>query len=641
MSGKDDPRPAPASVPVPRVIPGLSVPSSTAPPKPSRKRSKNKQPASSPGPTFTGQVEGAIPEDRDGEIKHAAQVQLDKDDDDLTVEDKKTSAVEVVTKRLRAATKKLQRIEGYEKQEAPLNADQKRAVEGKPVLEAVIRELNELNIVLKAEEQEEEARAKRVEVVQEKKQVKAIEAAVKASKADAQSHLVLLFQFLHLHQLFSPSETSFAPPVLPPVVAAATGQEAAAVRMLFDQFADGPLLGGNNDATERLAKVAEGSGEEVLLGVTYARIQQLIHGLTAPPEDVPASPLSSPTETQHPISSSFDSPAKPTDSVVALVDGDEGSNLGLPTPEASAGYQGGVSFLQPSEVNQPSPFSGQTERTFAVAPGAEINGHDHASHPNPPVDSLPTQGTAEKVQHWATEIADEAAGPPPSGPVTPTADVSAGLAAIGAQTVLGESAATPVVTPAATPSTEAPPAARVDWAADDGEDDSLPHLPELAPPVPVLASGAASAPVAAEALQAQQQQKQRQHGRGAPSPNGSNGSGDGFQPARPSRRGSGVGGGPRGRGDGSRRGSFRGGRGRGGGGAGGANGERATGAGAEGESRPPRPEGQRQQSGEGGFRGRGRGDGGRGGRGRGGANGANGAGGERKVQTQPVQGPAA
>ncbi|GAA5999977.1 hypothetical protein JCM10207_005999 [Rhodosporidiobolus poonsookiae] len=578
MTTTPDSRPTPSAVPPPRVIPGLSSASLPAPPKP-RKRPSKKAGAGN-GPTLVGTVAPANGTGEEEQAKGDAIVEEGKQhldavtgqDEDLTVEEKKTSPTEVVTKRLRAATKKLQRVQQYEESKTPLNADQQRAVAGKPVLEAIIRELNELLVVLKAEEEEDEARNKRVAIVEEKKQNKAIEAAVKASKADSQSSLVLLFQFLHLHSLFVPSTDSFAPPVLPPVIASATGQDAAAVRMLFDSFANGPLLGGDGDATEQLEKIAKGSEESCLGEVTFARIQQLIHGLTAPPEDVPSSPL------EHDVESS--EPARPTDSVVALVDGDQGDPphpAATPTA-ASAGITSGVSFLQASEIDQPAPPP--PAASFAAAPGAERETAP-AQQQQPAVNALPTQPTEEKVAHWAEDVVHEAAVPPPSGPVTPAADTD--LGAIGTPT--GPSAATPMTETA--PKTA--PAA-LDWAADDG-DDELPHLPELAPPVPVLpaSNGAAAAPAAA----------------GSPAPTVSS---DGFQPARPSRRGSHQGQGEgRGRGGGRGRGSFRG-RGRGGQGQGfqGERGERA-----EGGERPPRPE--RNGSGEGGsFRGRGRGGRGRG-----------------------------
>lgn len=91
-------------------------------------------------------------------------------------------------------------------------------------------------------------------------------------QTQAQSRLVLLFQFLRLRSLFAPNQpSSFAPPVLPPAVASATGQEVAAVHTLFDEFSNGPLLGGNGDALEKLEKIATGSQDAVIEGVTCER----------------------------------------------------------------------------------------------------------------------------------------------------------------------------------------------------------------------------------------------------------------------------------------------------------------------------------------------------------------------------------
>ncbi|GAA5967899.1 hypothetical protein JCM11641_005803 [Rhodosporidiobolus odoratus] len=588
MSGNADPTPAPASLAPPRVIPGLSSASAppTAKPKARKRSSKTAVPttrtaAPTEGPVLTGTVE----EEKGVEVTQLPEV--DKEEI-LEVEEKKTSAVEVVMKRVRAATKKIQRIEGYESSKTPLNADQQRAVAGKPVLEAVIRELNEVLPILKAEEQEDEARNGRNAIVEEKKQAKAIEAALKASKADSQSNLVLLFQFLHLHSLFNPSQASFAPPVLPPVIASATGQDAAAVRMLFDMFANGPLLGGNDDALEKLEKVKGAHEEELLPGVSFARVQQLIHGLTAPAEDVSLD--NAVTESQE--------PARASDSVIALVDGEaEHSTIASPTV-ATAGA-GGFSFLQPSEVDQPpSAPSGPQESP------AEVH------HNQPEVESLPTQPAEEKVQSWADDIAEEASVPPPSGPATPALESDIG--AIG----------TPNGPSAATPSTEVPPPApapaapaKLDWAADD-EDEGLPHLPELAPAVPTVAPTTPAAQAPQQPRQQQQPQQQQ----------------DGFQPARPSRRGSFPHGGqgrgsyhnnngPRGGGNGPR-GSFRGGPGGGGrGGRGGFYGNNNQ-NGGEGRSQFDRGESNASQQGggeggfKGGYQGRGRG-GGRGGRGRG------------------------
>ncbi|BGP48585.1 hypothetical protein JCM10450v2_004461 [Rhodotorula kratochvilovae] len=588
-----DPKTPAASTPQPRVIPGLSVPTQApTAPKPRKRGSKHKV---TPSGTFDAASPGEGPA-ADAPVPIPEQPQ----EEELVVEEKKTNAVEACQKRIRSITKKLQRIEGYESSTGTLNADQQRAIAGKGTLEAVARELNELLVVLKAEEVEDDERNKRVAVVEEKKQARAIDAAVQASKAEAQQHLVLLFQFLHLHGLYNPSQTSFAPPVLPPIIASATGSDVACIRMLFDAFTNGPLLGGNDDALEKLSKIANGSDEEVLPGtdVSYKRVKQLIHGLTAGPEDAPAAPEGDAPRTNEDIEdlvAQSNEPAGKADSVVALVDGATEA-VHPPPPVAPQ-----VSFLQPSEVD-----AGQSRAAEVATPPAE-----------------------EKVQHWAHDIALEVQAPP-SGPSTPAPDATFGSSAASSPSTSVPPTPTSLVAPAPTsngvpPAPEQPQprqdAPTLDWAADDN-DEGLPHLDELAPPVPVV-----SLPPS---------QPQQSSG------------GDGFQPARGARRGGGEhrGGPPRGGFRG--RGSFRG-RGRGGG-AGGVNGEgrsesfqREGGAPADPsqQQRAPRP--PRADPGESGewTRGAGRGGRGRGGPrggrgGRGGANGAGGAGGAPSPAPAPA-----
>lgn len=107
MSGNADPKPAPASVPPPRVIPGLSLPASSqqppaSAPKPRKRSSKAKVPlAGSVGDGGSGaQSPAVVP---------VPEVAADGGDEELVVEAKKTSAVEAVQKRLRATTKKIVR----------------------------------------------------------------------------------------------------------------------------------------------------------------------------------------------------------------------------------------------------------------------------------------------------------------------------------------------------------------------------------------------------------------------------------------------------------------------------------------------------------------------------------------------------
>lgn len=89
-------------------------------------------------------------------------------------------------------------------------------------------------------------------------------------QGEHQKSTLLLLQFLHLRGLFDQSgaPSAFAPTQLPAALEQSTGQEVAAIHALFDQFANGPLLGGNGDAVEKLALLATESNEDVIPGVS-------------------------------------------------------------------------------------------------------------------------------------------------------------------------------------------------------------------------------------------------------------------------------------------------------------------------------------------------------------------------------------
>lgn len=92
------PKDSPSLSGVPRLIPGFTQPTSTAP-KP-RKRSSKKGGASAVGPQTTGTVEPVEEETTQQGVTDAA----DEGDDSLI---KRTNAVEQTKKRLRAQNKKL------------------------------------------------------------------------------------------------------------------------------------------------------------------------------------------------------------------------------------------------------------------------------------------------------------------------------------------------------------------------------------------------------------------------------------------------------------------------------------------------------------------------------------------------------
>lgn len=201
-----------------------------------------------------------------------------------------------------------------------------------------------------------------------------------------------------------------------------------------------------------------------------------------------------------------------------------------------------------SPVLESSSAPGPADSVVALVDG-EKEAHSSPSFLNES-EIEPASLPDDKVATWAGEIADSAQAPPPSGPATPTADILS----------FTDSANTPsteIPSPISnalngngnegeTLSAVTPPAAvqeqpTLDWAADEEGGGELPSLPELAPAVPIVS-------------------QQAEGGQQVPQ-------GDGFQSARPSRRGNGYRGGPRGGGPGGeggqRRGSFRGGRGEG------------------------------------------------------------------------------
>ncbi|KDE08858.1 hypothetical protein MVLG_00958 [Microbotryum lychnidis-dioicae p1A1 Lamole] len=444
-----------------RHIPGLSISSGTGPGPSSgtststssaNKKNRGRKPKSQPMTTSVSAAASASdkPDHANAQVEPAAapsafQVPVNISEVEALgeVEEKKTSAVEACQKRIRAANKKIQRIVTYEEKTEALNADQQRAVASKPALVAVAKELEELLVILKAEEAEDEARDQRNASLEEKRQARAVEAAVASAHSTTDSKLLILLQFLHLHGLYTEQNTGFAPPVLPPIVANATGQEVAAVRMLKERFTSGPLLGGHGDAVEALDKIAAESSEEALPGVPYSRIKELIAGLTSTPADEPLA-ASNHRDNIFPESNA---PAGPSDSVTALVDG-----------ATDAPAHDAPSFLNASELEQ--------------VPSSEA-----------------------KVASWADEVeanpavasvAREPASTPTPAPA-PVEEPAAAAPAVPAADAWGSTTG-----------------GTVDWATEDSG--ALPSLPELQPTAgaaPIAGAGhGASLSVDADGFQA-------------------------------------------------------------------------------------------------------------------------------------------
>lgn len=156
-----------------------------------------------------------------------------------------------------------------------------------------------------------------------------------------QNELALLLQFLHLYSLFNPGQaTQYNQSAVPPVVANATALQHRAVHELFQNLANGPLVGSGDDAVSHIENLRTGSSKSVIEGVTFAEVKQMILDLTAGPaemgHELPASEV--PTSSEH-------------TAVPPTITGTEheSSTAGAAAPAAS-----GLNFMQASEIESGS-----------------------------------------------------------------------------------------------------------------------------------------------------------------------------------------------------------------------------------------------------------------------------------------------
>ncbi|WAR58669.1 hypothetical protein PtB15_10B7 [Puccinia triticina] len=308
-----------------------------------------------------------------------------------------TSPVQQVQKRIRAATKKLQRIGGYESSTVPLNEDQKKAIASKPALEATVKELQDL---LKILEEDEKLDGLRIQAVREEEELKVqgrVDSAVLLEQKKAESNLAFLLQFLHLYSLVNsatrPSD-SFAPPIVSPVIQNATAQELAAVNALFHQLADGPIAGGDGDAFDSIKQFTQGSAGDVIEGVSFAKIKEMVNQLTASPAEL--APLAQMAPSTHAKS-------------------EVEEEVGPVNPSAPLGS---MMFLQQSEVMPP--VSSTAAETHTLAPIPDLQ--PPTSHPVPIVEKEPVvdhvarnkqlleQATIITPDHLPSSLKDWAAG---------------------------------------------------------------------------------------------------------------------------------------------------------------------------------------------------------------------------------------
>lgn len=131
-----------------------------------------------------------------------------------------------------------------------------------------------------------------------KKQSKlAMEAFRRDMKSEQDKRSSVLFQFLYLRSLFQPpSIPTFAPPPMPEVVNKATAQDVAAVEKLFADLSGSTEVVPQGSKDVMVEKLASQSSEEILEGVAYSRIAELIEGLSSPVVEQKQEPPAEPTK---------------------------------------------------------------------------------------------------------------------------------------------------------------------------------------------------------------------------------------------------------------------------------------------------------------------------------------------------------
>ncbi|KAG6844619.1 hypothetical protein H0H87_005476 [Tephrocybe sp. NHM501043] len=303
---------------------------------------------------------------------------------------KPSPIVELITKRLKATSKKITRISTYASTDPEkLNDDQKRTLKSLPTLEAVQKELGEVKKAVEVHESElaHELAAKRNEAGKAEKL--RISEAVAAAEAASSSKFSQVLELLRLRALLAAGQNEGFP-------------ESAVVFVAADI-----LLGDDTDSKQAvLTGLLSGNGE--LEGVAYSKLLEVTHAQLNPRAPSPIEEAVAPVEEEA---------APETEVPVA----------GVPAIPTSGSFH----FMQESELESTS-FEGgaeQVERSDAVGHVAEPEApssvpHSEQQAPNGHVEAAaPPSATPD----WSAE---DLPVPPQSAAIDWAADEDAGLPSI-------------------------------------------------------------------------------------------------------------------------------------------------------------------------------------------------------------------
>ncbi|UZJ54479.1 hypothetical protein CBS101457_003799 [Exobasidium rhododendri] len=189
----------------------------------------------------------------------------------------KSALLTILAKRVKILSKKLQRAVTYEAlEEERLNTDMKRIIASKPALEASVAELTEAAKAVEIAEQEASKNASHQSRL-------AVEAAKNALITEHEKRIATLCQFLHLYSLTQPSVIpTFAPISLPAVLEQATSQEVGAIAKLYADLSSNTEVVSQDVKSTLIEKLASGSEDDVVKGVTFQHINAMLEGLSSP-----------------------------------------------------------------------------------------------------------------------------------------------------------------------------------------------------------------------------------------------------------------------------------------------------------------------------------------------------------------------
>ncbi|CEH15478.1 hypothetical protein CBOM_03786 [Ceraceosorus bombacis] len=261
----------------------------------------------------------------------------------------------LVTKRIKALTKKLQRMESY--LNAPpetLDANQKKSLASRSVMEAVVAELQEVVKQLAATESDQKASTDADKKVQ-------IEVTAAVVRDEATSHESLQRSFFAMHSYvadragWSGAPPSFAPRSVPAALENISGDTIQAIRILFLRLtalptsddvasaaAEGEMERRLQDAQRALDSLGNSSDEAIVprLTPTYSQVVDLIKALEKPSAPAVAAPEPAPL-----VNGSLHQGHGTQSSSNAAQDG-------VNSHERASN---GISFLQASEVGTSDP----------------------------------------------------------------------------------------------------------------------------------------------------------------------------------------------------------------------------------------------------------------------------------------------